>query len=457
MSKKNVNFVCTSCTYQTPKWMGRCPECGQWNSFSEETESFGKIAARKLKIEDFKSEVRELAGFSEEIGESLKIKTGILEFDRVLGGGITKSSFVLIGGEPGIGKSTLLLMAAGKVASVSDEKLLYVSGEESGHQVNQRAQRLKINAKNIHFLNDCSIEKIKTALVKLRPKFLIIDSIQTIYSEEIDSPPGTVTQIREVTYQLMTISKQNGITTFVVGHVTKEGNIAGPKMLEHMVDCVIYFEGDSLNNYRFLRCIKNRFGNTNEVGIFQMAEDGLEEVPNPSKIFLAESIEAGHGRSLTCLLEGTRPLVVETQALVVENKFGNGRRITQGLDLGRLNLLIAIIEKYFKMPVSYNDIYVNIVGGLKLSGRDSDLSIIASIVSSFLSKPIINRSVFLGEVGLTGEVRSVQFTELRVKEIALMNYKKLICSTQAAQKLKGHSELEIIGITNAVEIRDIFS
>ncbi len=437
--------------------MGRCPECGQWNSFSEEIESSGKIAARKLNLEDQRNETRELSTFAEDISESLKIKTGISEFDRVLGGGITKSSFVLIGGEPGIGKSTLLLMAAGKVASVVNDKLLYVSGEESGHQVNQRAQRLKIDAKNIHFLNDCSIEKIKNTLAKLRPKFLIIDSIQTIYSEEIDSPPGTVTQIREVAYQLMSISKQNAITTFVVGHVTKEGNIAGPKMLEHMVDCVVYFESDSLNNYRFLRCIKNRFGNTYEVGIFQMTEDGLDEVPNPSKVFLAESIETGHGRSLTCLLEGTRPIVVETQALVVENKFGNGRRTTQGLDLNRLNLLIAIIEKYFKMPVSYNDIYVNIVGGLKLTGRESDLAIIASIASSFLSKPILERTVFLGEVGLTGEVRSVPFSELRAKEIALMNYKKLICSVQAAEKLKGHFDIEIIGIRNAIEIRDIIS
>ncbi|MBI2521405.1 MAG: DNA repair protein RadA [Bdellovibrio sp.] len=457
MSKKNINFVCTNCTYQTQKWMGRCPECEQWNSFTEEIESTGKIAARRLNIEDQKNEARELANFSEDLNESLKVQTGIAEFDRVLGGGVTKSSFVLIGGEPGIGKSTLLLMTAGKIVDVTSDKLLYISGEESGHQVNQRAQRLKIDAKNIHFLNDCSIEKIKNTLTKLRPKFLIVDSIQTIFSEDIDAPPGTVTQIREVTYQLMSISKQNAITTFVVGHVTKEGNIAGPKMLEHMVDCVIYFEGDSLNNYRFLRCIKNRFGSTNEVGIFQMTEDGLEEVPNPSKVFLVESIESGHGRSLTCLLEGTRPLIVETQALVVENKYGNGRRTTQGLELNRLNLLIAIIEKYFKMPVSYSDIYVNVVGGLKLTGRDSDLSIIASLVSSFLSRPILERTIFLGEVGLTGEVRSVQFPELRAKEIALMNYKKMICSTQAAKKLIGHFDLEIIGIKNAIEIRDIIS
>ncbi len=455
MSKKNINFVCTNCTYQTQKWMGRCPECGQWNSFSEEIEASGKIAARKLVLDDNKNDAKELRDFSKDVSESLKIKTGISEFDRVLGGGITKSSFTLIGGEPGIGKSTLLLMAAGKLASVSNEKLLYVSGEESGHQVNQRAQRLKTSTENIFFLNDCSIEKIKNTLAKLRPKFLIIDSIQTIYSEEIDSPPGTVTQIREVTYQLMSISKQNAITTFVVGHVTKEGSIAGPKMLEHMVDCVVYFEGDSLNNYRFLRCIKNRFGNTNEVGIFQMSEEGLEEVPNPSKIFLAESIETGHGRALTCLLEGTRPIVVETQALVVENKFGNGRRTTQGLDLNRLNLLIAVIEKYFKMPVSYSDIYVNIVGGLRLTGRDSDLAIIAAIASSFLCKPILERTVFLGEVGLTGEVRSVPFTELRAKEVSVMNYKRMICSEQAAKKLKGNFNLEIIGIKNAIAIKDI--
>jgi DNA repair protein RadA/Sms len=332
------------------------------------------------------------------------------------------------------------------------ENVLYVSGEESVSQVADRAKRLEVNANSFYIYNETNWQKVLEQIHKLKPKFLVIDSIQTTTSSEIDSAPGTASQIREVTYELMNNVKSSGITCFVIGHITKEGSIAGPKILEHMVDTVIYFEGDQFGQYRILRAIKNRFGNTNEVGIFEMKENGLQEVKNPSQFFLDEELEGAFGRSLTCILEGSRSLFVEIQALVVENKFGNGRRTTQGVDNNRLAMMVAVIEKYFGIPLGFNDIYLNVVGGMKLSSRESDLSIIASLISSYRLKPIDPNTVFVGEVGLTGEVRSVPMMEARIKEMAQLNYKRVITSEKTSRELKGKFKIDLVGIRSAKEI-----
>jgi len=373
-----------------------------------------------------------------------------------MGGGITLGSLTLIGGEPGIGKSTLLMEVCGKLLrEYGKDRILYVSGEESESQIAGRSKRLGVNNSNFYIYNESSWQKIIEQVKEIKPKFLVIDSIQTTYSNQIDSAAGTLSQIREVTYELMNYAKAHDLTCFIIGHVTKEGQIAGPKVLEHMVDTVIYFEGDQLGQYRMLRVIKNRFGNTNEVGIFEMQEKGLIEIQNPSQYFLEQSLPGSFGRSITCILEGSRSLFVEIQALVVENKFAVGRRTTQGLDTNRVALLVAVIDKYLGIPLSYNDIYVNVVGGMKLTTRENDLSVIASLLSSYYQSPITNDTLFLGEVGLTGEVRSVPMMEMRLKEISQMNYKRVITSKRAADDLKGKYKAELVGITKASELKDL--
>jgi DNA repair protein RadA/Sms len=334
-------------------------------------------------------------------------------------------------------------------------KVLYVSGEESSSQVASRSKRLGVSSTNFYILNETSWQNIVESLNKLRPEILVIDSIQTTVSSEIASASGTLSQIREVTYELMNYCKSQGVTCFIIGHVTKEGAIAGPKILEHMVDTVIYFEGDQFDQYRLLRVIKNRFGNTNEVGLFEMKEQGLKEVKNPSQYFLENTLEDAFGRSLTCILEGSRPLFVEIQALVVENKFGNGRRTTQGLDTNRLSLLVAVIDKYFEIPLSYNDIYLNVVGGMKLQGRESDLSVLASLLSSYYGKKIEDDTVFIGEVGLTGEIRTVPRIEQRLKEIQQLNYSRVITSHRSAREFSSQFSIKIQGIKKASELQDL--
>ena len=452
MAKNSSNFVCQNCSYQTSKWMGKCPECDAWNSFTEETTILAKNLNRSHKRSAQNGEVPKLIK-DIDVEKQPRIKTYINEFDRVVGGGVVPGSLILIGGEPGIGKSTLLTKVMGTLSQrYKEESVLYVSGEESTNQVADRAKRLGVHAESFYIYNETNWQKVLEQINKLKPKFLVIDSIQTTTSSEIDSAPGTISQIREVTYELMNHVKSNGITCFVIGHITKEGSIAGPKILEHMVDTVIYFEGDQFGQYRILRAMKNRFGNTNEVGIFEMKEHGLQEVANPSQFFLDDQLDGAFGRTLTCIIEGSRSIFVEIQALVVENKFGNGRRTTQGLDNNRLAMMVAIVEKYFGLPLSFNDIYVNIVGGIKLQSRESDLSIIASLLSSYQMKAIDSSTVFVGEVGLTGEVRSVPMMEMRVKEMAQLNYKRIITSLKTAQELKGKFKIEIIGITKAKEL-----
>lgn len=442
MAKKNQTvFSCSNCGHQTAKWLGKCPDCGEWNSFSEELPvvSVGKKSSNTQNVP------KKLKDISTETHE--RVASHIQEFDRVVGGGLVPGSLILIGGEPGIGKSTLLLAVLAKLSSLYSEKnFLYVSGEESEGQVADRARRMGISNDSFFIYNETSWQKVLEQIKTIKPKFMVLDSIQTITSEELQSPPGTVSQIREVTYELMNHVKASGITCFVVGHITKEGTIAGPKILEHMVDTVIYFEGDQFGHYRILRAIKNRFGNTNEVGLFEMGEKGLLEVRNPSQYFLEENLEGAYGKALTCIKEGSRSLFVEIQSLVVDNKFGNGRRTTQGIDNNRVAMMVAIIEKYLGIPLGFNDIYVNVVGNIKLVTRESDLSIIASLLSSYKSKIIEKDIIFMGEVGLTGEVRSVAHVEMRLKEMETLKYKKLIASEKIARDYSGKFKIEIIGL-----------
>lgn len=455
MAKVKTVFTCQECGYQSAKWQGKCPDCNQWNSFTES--EFVKASnivskAAPKSIGNRASKPKTISEIEEEKFE--RYLTNLGEFDRVMGGGVTLGSLTLIGGEPGIGKSTLLMEVCGRlVDEYKDEKIIYVSGEESESQVANRSKRMGVNNPNFYIYNETNWEKILEQVKVLQPKFLVIDSIQTTHSSQVESAAGTLSQIREVTYELMNYAKAYGLTCFIIGHVTKEGQIAGPKILEHMVDTVIYFEGDQLGQYRLLRVMKNRFGNTNEVGIFEMQEKGLVEIKNPSQYFLEQSLPGAFGRSLTCILEGSRSLFVEIQALVVENKFAVGRRTTQGLDSNRVALLVAVIDKYFGVPLSYNDIYVNVVGGMKLTSRENDLSVIASLLSSYFATALDGDTIFLGEVGLTGEVRSVPMMELRLKEIAQMNYKRVITSKRASVDFKGKYKLDIVGISKAVELK----
>jgi len=435
-------------------WTGQCSECKEWNTLEENVYSeIGKNLNESISSIGAEDSPKKLVDIF--FKKNSRIHSGIKEFDRVLGGGLTQGSLILIGGEPGIGKSTLLTKVMGNLSNQKkDDKFFYISGEESLEQMGSRAKRLNVNAKNLYLYHETHWQKIKNYIHKIKPKFLVIDSIQTTISTDLVSPPGTMSQIRDVTYELMNTIKSLNITCFVIGHITKEGSIAGPKILEHMVDTVIYFEGDQFGHYRILRSVKNRFGNTNEVGVFEMTAQGLDEIRNPSQFFLEEQLKKSYGRSITCILEGTRPILVETQALVTNNKFGNGRRITQGIDSNRLSMLIAVIEKYFDLLISDQDFYINVVGGLKLTGRESDLSLIASILSSFKSKAIDSSILFLGEVGLTGEIRSCSQMEIRLKEMESLNYKKLVTSKKTFKEFHKKFEIEIIGLENAKDLEN---
>lgn len=450
MAKKNSVFVCQQCSYQVSKWMGKCPECSQWNTFVEENQedhlSIKKVGVNPSKLSLPIREVTE--------STTVRISTRFSEFDRVLGGGVVPGSLILIGGEPGIGKSTLLLQITAKL-SMHEGKVLYVSGEESCSQLAFRAKRLGVNENDFYVLHETCWQTILEEIKRIRPAIFILDSIQTVSSMELSSTPGTVTQIREVVYELMNYSKENSMTSFVIGHVTKEGAIAGPKVLEHMVDTVIYFEGDHLGHYRLLRVVKNRYGSTSEVGIFEMSEKGLVEVANPSQFFLDKPLDGSYGRTLTCVVEGSRSIFVEIQALVVENKYSVGRRTTHGLDLNRLAMLIAIIEKYFDIPLAFNDIYINVVGGFKLDGRESDLAVLIAILSSLKKRPVADNIVFFGEVGLTGEVRPTPFAEMKLREISQLNYKKVITDERTSRDHGGKFPIELIGLTRAAELNDV--
>lgn len=447
-------FQCQSCGYISPKWIGKCPDCGAWNSFVEEVieaESISKKAetARLKTLED----IQPVPISSIKITLSDRLSTGISELDRVLGGGIVRGSLVLIGGDPGIGKSTLLLQATDNLAKKYG-RVLYVSGEESLTQIKLRAERLGAISENILLLSETLVEKILDWASEEELNALVVDSIQTVYTEDAMSAPGSVSQIRESATKFMNFAKQKGIPVFLIGHVTKEGAIAGPRVLEHLVDTVLYFEGDRGYAYRILRSVKNRFGPTNEIGVFEMTGTGLIEVENPSLIFLSEHSQ-NSGSAITATIEGTRAILTEIQALVAPSNFGMPRRNFIGVDYQRVNLLVAVLEKRGRINLAGADIFVNVVGGLKITEPSSDLAVISAIVSSFRDIPLHEGMVIFGEVGLSGEIRAISQTEMRLKEASRIGMKHAIIPKSNLERLKEKFNLKIKGVGSINELIEI--
>ncbi len=446
--KQKTIFVCSSCGYESSKWLGKCPACNEWNTFYEEKD------VTKSGTKDKKKEASQVVQLNQvEKKEKSRIKTGIEELDRVLGGGFVNGSLTLLGGEPGIGKSTLILQICDNIKI--DGKILYVSGEESAEQIKIRADRLKVKKDNIMFLSETDIDNIENQIEKIEPEFVIIDSIQTMYSDEITSSAGSVSQVREITSRIMKMCKQKGITTIIIGHVTKDGNIAGPRVLEHMVDTVLYIEGERYFSYRILRGVKNRFGSTNEIGMFEMADEGLIEIKDPSSILISdkENMDSA-GTIVTVSIEGTRPLLVELQALVTQSFFGMPRRNAIGIDYNRLTLLAAVLEKVSRVSLGNQDIYLNVVGGLKINEPALDLGICLSIVSSYKNIPIDKKVVAIGEVGLTGEIRNINMIDKRIKEAEKLGYNKILIPESNKKLLKNNFGLDIIGVKNILDAID---
>jgi len=448
-SKVKTVYVCQACGSQSPRWMGKCPDCNQWNTLVEErVEKQKDIRAAK------RGKGAEPLALNEiKIGDEDRFVTKIGELDRVLGGGIVTGSVVLIGGDPGIGKSTLVLQMLKQVSELRG-KALYVSGEESPAQIKMRAQRLGVKAENLYVLAETSLDEIIRAADELQPQVIVIDSVQTVYTSELPSAPGSVGQVREVSGRLMLHAKRTGIPTFLIGHVTKDGAIAGPRVLEHIVDTVLYFEGDRGHAFRILRAVKNRFGSTNEIGVFEMKESGLAEVANPSELFLAERPKDATGSVVVSSLEGTRPILAELQALVTPTKMTMPRRTSIGVDYNRVSLLIAVLEKRVGMHLMGMDVFVNVVGGLKIDEPAVDLGIIAAVASSFREKPINSNTVVMGEVGLAGEVRAISQAELRLKDAAKLGFTRCILPAVNVEKLEktaGISKMQLMGVRTVDE------
>ena len=446
MAKSKTVFVCSECGNESSKWLGKCPACNSWNSFYEQ-----KIVESKnssLKAKDLKSNVPKALN-SYEAKETIRTNTGFKELDRVLGGGLVKGSLVLLGGEPGIGKSTLILQICDKVKG--EGKVLYVSGEESAEQIKMRADRLGINNENILFLGETDIEIVNQAIIDLNPKLVIIDSIQTMYSEDITAAAGSVSQVREITGQVMRVCKTRGITTIIIGHVTKEGNIAGPRVLEHMVDTVLYLEGERYFSYRILRGVKNRFGSTNEIGMFEMREEGMCEILNPSDILISEREDNPAGSCIVSSMEGTRPILVELQALTTQTVFGYPKRTANGIDFNRLSLLLAVLEKKAGVMLGSQDVYINVAGGMRINEPSIDLGICMVTVSSFKNISIPKDMIIMGEVGLTGEIRRINFIEKRLKEAEKLGFKSCIIPESNKKDLKDNYKLDIICVRNINE------
>lgn len=417
--KKTV-FFCNNCGYESSKWLGQCPACKEWNTFVEET-----VEKSLEKDTRLSSSVTPLSLSEITADESNRFTTHSKEFDRVLGGGIVQGSLVLIGGDPGIGKSTLLLQLC-RDLSHDEKNILYISGEESLQQIKLRADRMGSFSNSLKLLSETNLSIIRGVIEREKPEIVIIDSVQTMYSEDIGSAPGSVSQVRESTNVLMQIAKGQNITVFVVGHVTKEGTVAGPRVLEHMVDTVLYLEGDRYASYRILRGVKNRFGSTNEIGVFEMRQDGLREVENPSEFMLSGKPKGASGSVVACSMEGTRPILLEIQALVTKTNFGMPRRTAVGTDLNRLNLIMAVLEKRIGLPLGEYDAYINIAGGIKVSEPAIDLAIVMAIVSSFKDKPVDDHIIAFGEVGLSGEIRAASSTEQRIREANKLGFNKCI-------------------------------
>ncbi len=447
MKKSKTSFFCQHCGYMSPKWLGKCPSCNGWNCFAEElvveTESSSraemKFDGKPLPIEDIPAE------------EGQRTVTGIAEIDRVLGGGIVNGSAILIGGEPGIGKSTLMLQVMKNLAE-RGQKVLYISGEESAYQIKLRSNRIGASATDLLLLVEVSLERILEQIKKVAPAIVVIDSIQTVYSGDLMSAPGSVGQVREASSRLILFSKKNGIPVFLVGHVTKDGSIAGPKVLEHMVDTVLYFEGDSGHAYRIIRSIKNRFGPTNEIGVFEMQDNGLKEVPNPSAFFLEQRPQNVPGSVVVPSLEGTRPILVEIQALVSATNLGMPRRTAIGVDHNRVSLLVAVLDKICGMHLGGSDIFINVAGGVRVEEPAVDLGVVAAMASSFLDRPVDSRTVILGEVGLTGEVRAVSQMEVRVKEATRLGFTRCIVPKTNKAQLSKIAKMEVCAISSLKEL-----
>lgn len=452
MAKKSTAFFCQSCGYESAKWLGQCPGCREWNTFVEEPVDKGSKSCKMTFAPGRAVPVmlKDITG-----GESERISSGIGEFDRVLGGGIVKGSLVLIGGDPGIGKSTLLLQVTRNLTKTG-HKVLYVSGEESLRQIKMRADRLGTDFETLKILCETNLSDIGEAIKAEAPETVVIDSIQTMYKEDISSAPGSVSQVREATSFLMQIAKQLEINIFIVGHVTKEGAVAGPRVLEHMVDTVLYFEGDRHASYRILRGVKNRFGSTDEIGVFEMRAEGLAEVLNPSEFMLSGRAGDASGSVITCSMEGTRPVMIEIQALVCRSNFGIPRRQTTGMDFNRVNLLMAVIEKRAGLNIGDHDAYVNIAGGLKINEPSLDLATVMAIVSSFRNKAVDEKTVIFGEVGLSGEVRAVSQAEQRVAEAYKLGFTTVVLpASNISDRLKSFKGIEIIPVSNIKEALDI--
>lgn len=445
MKTKSV-FFCTECGNESPKWSGRCSACGAWNSMVEHTaEKTGKGSNKRVRTTTVKStSITEL-----DTTEEIRFPTGMGELDRVLGGGAVKGSLVLVGGAPGIGKSTLMLQICQQLGQFA--KVLYVSGEESTHQLKMRAQRLRVDSENLRVLSETCLGDVLACVEEEKPDVLIIDSIQTLYNEELDSPAGGIGQVKDCTMSLMHLAKGQGVTVFVIGHVNKEGSIAGPKVLEHMVDCVLYFEGDRHMTYRILRAAKNRFGATNEIGVFEMMDSGLQEVENPSEMLLSGRPKDAPGTCVTCVMEGARPVLAEVQALIAPCAGSKSLRSCNGFDYSRAAMLLAVLEKRGGLKVSQCDAYLNIIGGLTLDEPAADLAAVVAIASSYLDKPVSGEMAAIGEVGLSGEIRSISHLEQRLSEVQRLGFTRCIVPAHRAKELKALAHLELLPVQTIAE------
>ncbi len=448
--KMKAVFRCQQCGHESPRWHGRCPECAHWNSFKEETSiptahrlgpGIRNPGTKPVPIGDLPSDVEQ------------RILTGISEFDRVLGGGVVYGSVTLVGGDPGIGKTTLLLQMLPRL-SQNGSAVLYVSGEESSTQVKMRGHRLGIDGPFLYLLSETSLEAILQAAQELNPTAVVVDSIQTTFSSQLTSTPGSISQVQEVTAQLMAFAKQRDIPVFIIGHVTKEGAIAGPRLLEHIVDTVLYFEGDRGHSYRILRAVKNRFGATNEIGVFEMTDAGLQEVPNPSALFLEDRSRESAGSVVVATMEGTRPILVEVQALVAPTHFANPKRVATGVDSNRVSILLAVIEKRLGLHLSGQDVYINVVGGIRIDETACDLGIVAAVISSIRERPIDAKTLVCGEIGLGGEIRAVSAADIRIREASKLGLKRCVLPEGNLSSLEHQPQMTLVGAKHIGDAQD---